>query len=246
LLPYVFGGGVAVSYLWFAGRGLGRPAGDGRRADPDAMPSTRVSGGMGGMDGSPPFRDDDGSMSGSLGDGLTYGREVSWMTLKNEVLPTGRVARIEVINGSNANVFFRDDSTRPRLRFNIGSVETFERNLEQAQEDLGIEPRNFIPVIYSEETAMSRVLIEWVPTILFVAAYAFIARRMGGAGGFPGSGAGGLGGRSSGQVPDPAKEVDRHQGLGVAWDRSEVESEEAAVQADRVVYSMLARRMRQC
>ena len=35
--------------------------------------------------------------------------------------------------------------------FNIGSVETFERKLEQAQASLGIKPRDYIPVQYQSE-----------------------------------------------------------------------------------------------
>jgi len=36
--------------------------------------------------------------------------------------------------------------------FNIGSVEAFERNFENAQVEMNIEPSNFIPVVYKTET----------------------------------------------------------------------------------------------
>jgi AFG3 family protein len=36
--------------------------------------------------------------------------------------------------------------------FSIGSVENFERNLEQVQLDLDIPRHDFIPVYYKEET----------------------------------------------------------------------------------------------
>lgn len=36
--------------------------------------------------------------------------------------------------------------------FNIGSVDTFERNLETAQVELGIDPENRLPVVYSTES----------------------------------------------------------------------------------------------
>lgn len=36
--------------------------------------------------------------------------------------------------------------------FNIGSVDTFERNLESAQYELGIEGENRLPVVYSTES----------------------------------------------------------------------------------------------
>lgn len=38
--------------------------------------------------------------------------------------------------------------------FNIGSVEAFERNLENAQLELNIEPANYTPVVYKTETEL--------------------------------------------------------------------------------------------
>ena len=40
----------------------------------------------------------------------------------------------------------------PSYHFAIGSVEIFERKLEAAQRQLGIEPRDFVPVQYVSET----------------------------------------------------------------------------------------------
>ena len=37
------------------------------------------------------------------------------------------------------------------LYFTIGSVDSFERSLEQTQNDLGIDPSHFIPVVYVKE-----------------------------------------------------------------------------------------------
>ena len=39
------------------------------------------------------------------------------------------------------------------LTFNIGSVDSFERNLEIAQKDLGIDPVNYVPGTYICEAA---------------------------------------------------------------------------------------------
>jgi hypothetical protein len=36
--------------------------------------------------------------------------------------------------------------------FNIGSVEAFERNLENAQLEMNVEPANFVSVVYKSET----------------------------------------------------------------------------------------------
>jgi len=38
--------------------------------------------------------------------------------------------------------------------FNIGSVEAFERNLENAQLEMNIEAANFVSVVYKTEVEM--------------------------------------------------------------------------------------------
>jgi len=38
--------------------------------------------------------------------------------------------------------------------FNIGSVESFERNLENAQAEMGMEGSDFLSVVYKTETEM--------------------------------------------------------------------------------------------
>lgn len=43
--------------------------------------------------------------------------------------------------------------------FTIGSVESFERKLEQVQRDMGIHPRDFIPVQYVNETNWAAELV---------------------------------------------------------------------------------------
>ena len=64
--------------------------------------------------------------------------------------------------------------------FAIGSVESFERKLEEAQRGLGINPRDFIPVMYVNETSWVTELVRFGPTLALVAAYFFITRNAGG------------------------------------------------------------------
>lgn len=47
------------------------------------------------------------------------------------------------------------DTRRQRsdFRFQIGSVETFERKLDERQRELGIKTGDFIPVQYHDETS---------------------------------------------------------------------------------------------
>jgi AFG3 family protein len=135
----------------------------------------------------------DGIQSGSSGRPSMPLSDVTWKHFKDDILSQGLVSKIEVINGSTALVYYVNDSQRPRVRFNIGSIETFERNLEQAQEDMGTPPNLYVPVVYADETSVARVVADWIPTVLFFAVYAFIARRMAGGmpGGSPGVGGGG-------------------------------------------------------
>ena len=51
--------------------------------------------------------------------------------------------------------------------FNIGSVDSFERNLENAQIELNVEAQNFVPVVYKSEmdsSSFSGIL----PTLLTI------------------------------------------------------------------------------
>jgi len=75
--------------------------------------------------------------------------------------------------------------------FSIGSVESFERKLEETQRELGIAPRDFVPVQYANETSWGIELLKMVPTMVILGTLWFAMRNMGGAGG--GAGGGGLG-----------------------------------------------------
>lgn len=78
------------------------------------------------------------------------------------------------------------------LWFNIGSVDSFERNLENAQTELNIEAVNFIPVIYKTELEASS-LGGILPTLLIIGFLIYMMRRSadmmgGGKGGRKGGG----------------------------------------------------------
>ena len=53
------------------------------------------------------------------------------------------------------------------LWFSIGSVDAFERNVETAQMESGIEPTNFVPVVYKNELEAS-MLTSFLPTLLII------------------------------------------------------------------------------
>lgn len=51
--------------------------------------------------------------------------------------------------------------------FSIGSVDTFERNLENFQMDFHIEPANFVPVLYKNEIEAKNV-VGALPTLMII------------------------------------------------------------------------------
>lgn len=77
------------------------------------------------------------------------------------------------------------------LWFNIGSVDSFERNLENAQADLNIEAVNYVPVIYKSEIEAAN-LTGLLPTLLIIGFLIYMMRRssemMGGGRGRKGGG----------------------------------------------------------
>lgn len=51
---------------------------------------------------------------------------------------------------------------------NLRSVESFERKLEETQKALNIDPRDYVPVMYIDETNHARELASLLPTILLI------------------------------------------------------------------------------
>lgn len=92
------------------------------------------------------------------------------------------------INGSPAN----GNHGRYKYYFNIGSVESFEEKLEEAQEALGIDPHDYVPVTYVSEMVWYQELMRLAPTLLLLASTVYFVRRMQG-----GLGVGGGGGKGA-------------------------------------------------
>ncbi|KAG7364455.1 ATP-dependent metalloprotease FtsH [Nitzschia inconspicua] len=83
-------------------------------------------------------------------------------------------------------------------RFAIGSVDSFEKKLEEAQRAVGIDSLHEIPVQYTAETTMTSEILSVIPSLLLMGAAFYFMRfasgsMMGGAG-QSGRGGGGMGG----------------------------------------------------
>jgi ATP-dependent Zn protease len=90
------------------------------------------------------------------------------------------------------------DTVNPKghYYFSIGSVEAFERSLEEAQKDLGTPHSAYIPVKYQGESVLSSILSTVLQIGTMVAVWMIIMKvlggggiggGLGGGGGFPGS-----------------------------------------------------------
>lgn len=85
-----------------------------------------------------------------------------------------------------------DSKAHKALYFKVGSVESFERQLEDAQIDLRVRPRDFVLVRHVNETDVSSRLGSLLPYVLMFAVYAGVFKMMSGGG--LGGGIGGGGG----------------------------------------------------
>ncbi|XP_042336744.1 AFG3-like protein 1 isoform X2 [Sceloporus undulatus] len=105
------------------------------------------------------------------------GREINWKHFVQYYLARGVVERLEVVNKEFVRVFPVSGVTSEKyVWFNIGSVDTFERNLEAAQQELGIDMAHQVSVVYSTESDGS-FLVSMVPTLLLVGFLLFSLRR---------------------------------------------------------------------
>lgn len=126
-------------------------------------------------------------------------REVTWKEFIHEFLAKGAVERLEVINKKWVRIRIHPDYASrvggaQSLWFNIGSVDSFERNLEAVQREMHLEPQQFVPVVYKTEMDASS-FIGYIPTILLIGFLIWSVRRSSsimGSMGRGGKGAGGI------------------------------------------------------
>ncbi|XP_014782785.1 AFG3-like protein 2 isoform X2 [Octopus bimaculoides] len=129
----------------------------------------------------------------------TQYREITWKEFLSNYLTRQTVEKLEVVNKKWVRVKLMPGSqvdSSSIIWFNIGSVEAFERNLENAQLEMNIEPANFVNVVYRTETELSSLAYSALNIILPIAILVWIIRRSSNLlqGGRPGgrSGAGGM------------------------------------------------------
>ncbi|TPX42141.1 hypothetical protein SeMB42_g02431 [Synchytrium endobioticum] len=124
--------------------------------------------------------------------------QITWHEFRVNMLDKGYVDHLIVVNKSLVKVFLRPDAPQALpLRasgaahrdasgavggyyFTIGSIESFERNLETAQRELGIPPRERIPVSYTSEINTLSIIFNLAPTLILVGVLFWLSRRAAG------------------------------------------------------------------
>ena len=132
-------------------------------------------------------------------------KDITFQEFKTTFFDKGLVDKLTVINRHRVRVDLHREATGRmypespaqhsnfRYYFSIGSVEAFEKQLEEAQNSLGIPSSERIPVSYVNELGWTNVLMPLAPTVLFILGIYWVSRRAGGGGAGGSSGIFGIG-----------------------------------------------------
>jgi AFG3 family protein len=131
----------------------------------------------------------------------TAEREISWQEFEQTLLSKHRVERLEVINKEVVHVYLKQEpeltpapqlkdpfapstGERPQYQFTIGSVESFDRRMDEAQQRFAAHEK--VPVRYVQRNSGWLDSLGWLlPLLLLIFVWQFLFRRMTGAGGNP-------------------------------------------------------------
>lgn len=114
--------------------------------------------------------------------------EISFQQFCGEFLRKNLVSKIHVVNNKTAVIELNDNGRQMRAResghmqeadyyFNIGLVESFERQLKNVQDEYKIPESLRVPVIYSTEGSIAKVLVNFLPTLLFLGAIYYMTKK---------------------------------------------------------------------
>ena len=116
-------------------------------------------------------------------------REITWQEFRTAFLDRGVVEKLTVVNRSRVRVTLRPEKSSPMgdntdngtrqtiFYFSIGSVEAFERRLDEAQRELRIPSAQRIPVAYHEEVSLLNTFLSFLPTLLLIGAVYWFSKR---------------------------------------------------------------------
>jgi len=123
--------------------------------------------------------------------------EITWVKFEKEMLQTREVEKIIVVNRDKAEVYIKSSKlgsekynnankkgftglpqSGPQYFFTIGSIEAFEKRMEEAQKQF--QPGEMLPISYETRKDIFGDILGWLLPILILAAiWIFIFRKMG-------------------------------------------------------------------
>ncbi|MDH4091142.1 MAG: ATP-dependent zinc metalloprotease FtsH [Cyclobacteriaceae bacterium] len=134
----------------------------------------------------------------AIPDFISSSQVVTWQTFERDILSKGAVEKIVVVNKETAQVYlkeeFKNDSSftdvfksplwgtnhGPHYAFNIGSVESFERKLEEAEQHYSPEDR--VSVSYVEQNNFGNLISWLIPLVIIFFLFRLVFQARGGGG----------------------------------------------------------------
>lgn len=116
-------------------------------------------------------------------------KEITWQEFRTTFFDKGLVEKLTVVNRHRVSVDLHREATAQmypespathsnfRYYFSIGSVEAFERRLDDAQRELQIPSPERIPVAYTDEISWLSTLLSFGPTLLLIGSVFWFSRR---------------------------------------------------------------------
>lgn len=125
------------------------------------------------------------------------GKKITWQQFERDIISRKAVERIDIVNNETAEVYIKKELANdpyfkdvmkpvigkgtnegPHYIFNIGSVESFERKIDEAQKNFS--PTEKINISYIKKTNWFWNIISWVlPFVLLFALWSFLLRKAG-------------------------------------------------------------------
>ncbi|XP_065064384.1 paraplegin-like [Rhopilema esculentum] len=101
--------------------------------------------------------------------------ESSWSVFYREMLSTGEVQKLEVASsGEKVFVYLQNGAIvsgreifgpGPHYSFSVSSTDSFEEKFEDVQKELGIDPKDYIPVVYQRENELFNTVLVTAATL---------------------------------------------------------------------------------
>ncbi|KAG7196118.1 Mitochondrial inner membrane m-AAA protease component [Scheffersomyces spartinae] len=121
--------------------------------------------------------------------GNDQGHEISFQEFVTKFLGKNLVSKLVVINNRTCVVELNDAGKQEypgEYYFTIGHIETFELGLREAQDKFEVGDARRIPVAYVTDGNTGKMLVNFLPTLLFLGAIYYMTKKaltMGGVGG---------------------------------------------------------------